>query len=159
MFPDKSQIKFHEGLRLKCYKDSMGYWTIGYGHFLGSTPNPKVISIATASKLLELDIAECIEKVSLLSFWHNLSDHKRNVLLDMCFNLGFSKLKTFSKMLEAAKSGDNREFRRQMFWTLKGGRRIRTAYSRQVGKRAIRLALMWKHDCSFSEVRQRWMFL
>ena len=30
----QERIKRHEGLRLKPYKDSLGYWTIGYGHLM-----------------------------------------------------------------------------------------------------------------------------
>ena len=30
----QERIKRHEGLQLKPYKDSLGYWTIGYGHLM-----------------------------------------------------------------------------------------------------------------------------
>lgn len=159
MVPDKEQIKFHEGFSGIPYKDTEGYWTIGYGHFLGTKKTLKRISKEDAERLLDADLAVAVDEVSLFSFWDKLSDNQKNVLVDMAFNLGIFKLKSFKNMLKAAEVGDNREFRRQMFWTKIPGGIVRTRYSRQVKKRAIRLALMWKHDMSFSEVRNRWRFI
>ncbi len=159
MVPDREQIKFHEGYRGNPYKDTQGYWTIGYGHFLGPDRTLQRISKEHAEQPLDADLAETVDAVSLFGFWSNLTDNRKNVLVDMAFNLGIFKLRSFKNMLKAAEDGDNREFRRQMFWTKIPRGKFRTRYSRQVKKRAIRLALMWKHDMSFADVRKRWSFL
>ena len=51
-------VKDFEGLREKAYQDSVGIWTIGYGH-TGSDVKPgMMITKAKADQLLESDLAK-----------------------------------------------------------------------------------------------------
>ena len=83
-------IKKYEGLRLKAYQDSVGVWTIGYGHTRGVKPG-MTITTTIAEELLREDIAP-EEKFlnglginfrqgqfdALMSFLHNFGDAKFN---------------------------------------------------------------------------------
>ena len=51
-------VKDFEGLRLNAYQDSVGVWTIGYGH-TGSDVKPGMtITQAKADQLLQADLAK-----------------------------------------------------------------------------------------------------
>ena len=54
-------IKKFEGCRLTSYQDSVGVWTIGYGHTAGVKRGMK-ISQAQAEKYLTEDLKKYIEK-------------------------------------------------------------------------------------------------
>ncbi len=57
--------KQFEGLELKAYQDSVGVWTIGYGHTGTDVKPGLVITEAQASVLLAADVAwavTCVNK-------------------------------------------------------------------------------------------------
>lgn len=96
-----SQIEKHEGLRLKPYQDSVGVWTIGFGHNL-NVP----ISVAAARQILadDLVIAHQLAQDIVPSF-ASLSPNRQRVVVDMAFNLG-NRLKRFKRMLAAIEAED-----------------------------------------------------
>lgn len=105
------QLKRHEGLRLDAYRCSAGALTIGYGHNLDQHPVPNVgqegdrISKVEALKLLELDVRSCGQELdSVFSWWRRLNEPRQAVLLNMCFNMGLTKLMKFKRMWTALES-------------------------------------------------------
>lgn len=113
-----------EGLRLKAYPDPRspravelrkplsqrcagweklpGYpWTIGYG----STRNVKegdICTVANATVRLMADIEMVKQDLDRHTpWWRQLDDVRQDVLVNMCFNLGWTKLSGFHRMLEA----------------------------------------------------------
>ena len=105
------QLKRHEGLRLEAYVCPAGALTIGYGHNLDQHPVPNVgeegdrISRAEADKLLELDVKACGQELDrAFPWWRNLNEPRQAVLLNMCFNLGLTKLAKFTRMWAALES-------------------------------------------------------
>ena len=90
-------IKKHEGLKLKPYKCTAGKLTIGYGRNLEDVG----ISQSEAEQMLYNDIQNCYADCVRLPCWNRLNEARQAVLLDMCYNLGFTGLKKFKKMLEA----------------------------------------------------------
>lgn len=89
-----------EGLSLSCYKDSLGYYTIGVGHLLSSPCDD--ITLEYAGKLLAEDIKiardDLIRNIPCFGF---LCEERQYVLISMCFNLGIKRLLGFKKMLLA----------------------------------------------------------
>ncbi|MDR0664275.1 MAG: glycoside hydrolase family protein [Helicobacteraceae bacterium] len=129
----KEQIKKHEGLRLKAYKDSLGFWTIGYGHLCDGgkvMPVKAVIDKTEANELFETDFAVAFSDVSALfaSVWQGLSDNRKIALIDMSFNLGIGKLAEFKQTLAAIKRGD---------FEAAANAALASKWAKQVGKRAI----------------------
>ena len=94
-------IKKHEGLRFKPYKDTVGKLTIGYGRNLDDNG----ITLAEAEQMLSNDIQNCYAECLKLPCWNKLNEARQAVLLDMCFNLGITRMKTFKKMLAALEVG------------------------------------------------------
>jgi lysozyme len=92
-------ITKHEGLRLKPYKDSRGYITIGIGRCLDT----KGISGSEANLLFTNDVAEAMTACQriLPASWDSLDPVRQAALIDMCFNIGEHGLTQFRVMLAA----------------------------------------------------------
>ncbi|MBF0280506.1 MAG: hypothetical protein HQM13_22105 [SAR324 cluster bacterium] len=65
------------------------------------------------------------------SFFQKLSEVRKMVLIDMCFNLGLSRLKKFKTTLAAIETGDFVTASREM---------LNSRRAKQVGTRAERLS-------------------
>lgn len=120
-------IKKHEGLKLKPYKCPAGKMTIGYGRNLEDNG----ISEYEAEVLLHDDIQTCYAQCIKLACWNKLSEVRQAVLLDMCYNLGITRLKQFKKMLAALEVGAYNRAAAEM---------LDSAWARQVKTRATELA-------------------
>lgn len=118
----------HEGLRLKPYKCSAGKLTIGVGRNL----DDRGISEEEAFMMLQNDILACRKECYANFNWFGEMDEARqSVILEMCFNLGISRLKGFKKMLTACEIKNYALASREMMSSL---------WARQVGNRAKNLA-------------------
>lgn len=107
----KQMIKRHEGLRLKPYRCTAGKLTIGYGRNLEG----KGISEGEAEYLLEEDLQDAMQDAEkLVSNYNNLTLARQVVLANMCFQMGFARVKGFAKMLKAIEAEDFEEAAVQM---------------------------------------------
>jgi lysozyme len=129
----KAQIKRHEGYSGDAYQDSLGFWTWGYGHLIGKTePSVKTISKADAEMLFEADYQVAVSTArSLLFAWEAIGEARRGAMVNMAFNLGFSKLKQFAKTLSHIEGGRYKEAADEM---------LNSMWAKQVGSRAVELA-------------------
>jgi len=99
-------IKANEGLRLMPYADSLGLTTIGYGRCLEING----ITQSEADMLFcnDMDIvADELRKI--LPSFDGLRYSQKKCLMDMCFNLGSTRLRKFKKMIAAIEAGDFNE--------------------------------------------------
>jgi lysozyme len=88
----------HEGLRLKPYKDTVGKLTIGVGRNL----DDKGISKDEAMVMLENDLIEAeADANNLVPTFVVLSPNRKAVLIDMCLNMGRTRVAQFKQMLAA----------------------------------------------------------
>lgn len=93
-------IKQAEGYSLKAYRDTEGYWTIGYGHLLDQEKDYTnyTITAEEAESFLESDIAGAETSLTYLSEWNYLDTPcRKNAVIELVFNLGLSKWKYFAK--------------------------------------------------------------
>lgn len=144
----KEDLTRDEGLRLKAYRDTNGFWTIGVGHLLGKSEVPRIaeITLSEAMALLEVDI-EIAKKLVAEVFGTNLicdcvhdvcnPDRVRyRALVNMAFNRG-GNMKTSTTITPAIKTafktGD---------WSLVTSVIVSSPWAQQIGKRANRLAYM-----------------
>lgn len=126
----KELIIYHEKLRLKPYKCPAGKLTIGIGRNL----EDRGISRREALFLFEEDVRQSlVECYSNFDFWHDLDGVRQAVLLDMCFNLGITKLLEFKQTLQFVREKKYKEAAEQM---------LKSRWAKQVGDRAQRLAQM-----------------
>lgn len=124
--------KGFEGLRLKPYTCPAGKLTIGYGHNLDDNG----ITQEVAEILLKTDLAYArMEVTAKLSYIGKLSEARQFVLVDMCFNMGITRLMTFKKMLAALERGDYKTAAKEM---------LDSRWAFQVKTRAVKLAEMMK---------------
>ena len=137
------RLVLHEGLRLKPYKCTQGFWTIGVGRNIDTNPLsdkekekiPDVwagITLDQAYFLLRNDIDRVIKEcIKNIPFFENLDNERQYCLIDMCFQLGIGKLLKFKKMLLALGLGNYEEAKIQC---------LDSNYARQTPKRANRIA-------------------
>jgi lysozyme len=107
------RIQRHEGIRLTPYRDTLGHWTIGCGHEMTECQAQGYvngISEAEALDLLTADIANAQALVSSDLPWvSQLSELRREVLVEMVFQLGMDGLLGFHDMLFDLRSGNYAE--------------------------------------------------
>jgi lysozyme len=113
------------------YMDTTGHLTIGVGHNLS-----KPISHRAAMLILEDDIADAKNDCLHAFPWFvELNEQRQAVIINMCFNLGLSRLKKFAGMLKAIELGDYDKAADEMLDSL---------WTKQVGKRAVELAAIMR---------------
>ena len=132
----KQMTKDFEGLRLKPYKCTAGKLTIGYGRNLEDVG----ITKTEADMLFERDFAVAESEVIRLCKEYgidpnNLIEQRFYVLTDMMFNLGYTHLSQFKKLLQALKNGLYEDAAREMMDSL---------WAKQVGNRAVTLYNLMK---------------
>lgn len=117
----------HEGLKLRAYQDSVGVWTIGYGTNLQELE----IDEPTAYRWL----CDAIEqaRVYARSFpeYSKMGEVRKDVFLEMIYNMGPGRLAGFKKMLAAIDQKD---------WETAAQEMLDSKWASQVGQRAHRLA-------------------
>lgn len=117
-------IKTFEGCRLQSYQDSVGVWTIGYGHTQGVFAG-QTITQEDAEALLRQDLSDFSKSVSRLVYGHNITQEQFDALVSFAYNLGVANLKS-STLLKKVKADPNDatiadEFRR---WVYAGGKKL-----------------------------------
>lgn len=121
------ELKRDEGVKFKPYHCSADKLTIGVGRNLEDVG----ISEAESDFLLANDIDNCVSELKRTFNWYdNLSDVRKRVMINMCFNLGLSRLLNFKKFLKAVEVAD---------WQEAGVQMLDSKWARQVGPRATRL--------------------
>ena len=100
------QLRRHEGERLFAYQCSVGMWTIGVGRAIGE--GGKGITRDESTMLLMGDIAECTTDLQRLfgDQWNWISDNRKIALIDMRFNLGPGRFRSFRRMIQAIRAED-----------------------------------------------------
>jgi lysozyme len=118
------RLKVHEGLELKPYRDTVGKLTIGIGRNLDDVG----ISADEARQLCLNDVIKVEQQLDAsLPWWRNMDEVRQQVLAEMCFNLGITRLLGFSHMLAYLEVGNTSGAAEEM---------LNSAWAHQVGKRA-----------------------
>ena len=122
------QLKRHEGFRSKPYHCTAGKLTIGYGRNLDDVG----ISKTEAEQLLKNDIQQCINQlIARFPVVEKLDTVRFDCLINMCFNLGITRLSKFKKMWAAIEAKQYRRASEEM---------LDSKWANQVGVRAQELA-------------------
>ncbi len=80
-------IKTFESLRLAAYQDSVGVWTIGYGHTLGVHAD-MTMTLAGANQALADDLHGMETAVDAAIGTTATSDNQFAAMVSLCFNIG-----------------------------------------------------------------------
>lgn len=93
----------HEGFMSKPYEDTTGHITIGVGRNLDSVG----LSRDEVLYLLNNDIERCDRELRHNFRWYlTLCRVRQDALINLCFNLGITRLLTFKKALAAMEQGN-----------------------------------------------------
>lgn len=117
----------HEGLMLKPYRDSVNKLTIGVGRNLDDVG----ISRDEAIYLLKNDIQKVVAQAKQFPWYDKLSNPRKQVVLNMIFNLGITRFSQFRKTIGFIANGDYTAAAKEM---------LDSKWAKQVGKRATELA-------------------
>lgn len=119
-----STLSFDEGLRLKLYTDTLGYWTVGIGHLVTKNKSydvavseldklvkrstKGVITQKEAKIIFEADIQIAINTIKANSFlspiYNNLDINRQTGLINMAFQLGTAGVARFTNSLALLKA-------------------------------------------------------
>lgn len=135
-------IKHFESLRLEAYQDSVGVWTIGWGHTKNVFKGMKITK-EEAEEFLKKDL-EVFENLVNDLLEVEINDNQFSALVSFSFNLGINNLKK-STLLKLINEKDffnsSKEF---VKWSNAGGRRLKGLVRRRLSERNL--------YCSFSSV-------
>jgi lysozyme len=113
------RIILHEGLSLKPYKDTLGFWTIGYGHKILPSETFDKITEDEAMDILMTDVEIAKMQLAKTFPWVlGLDDIRREILVEMVFQLGLGGVGKFKKMLNALREKDFDTASREMLNSL-----------------------------------------
>ena len=118
----------HEGIRLFPYKCSSGFLSIGVGRNIQQMG----ITKDEAMYMLRNDIERCRKELSNFDWFLDIDTVRQDVLIELCFNIGLTRLLLFKKMISALKKKDYDEASAQL---------LDSRWSTQVGpSRSSRMA-------------------
>jgi lysozyme len=133
----KETLKVDEGVVYEIYKDHLGYPTFGIGHLVLEKDQEFGVAVGTAvseervDECFESDVQTVIEDcIKLHSGWDGYPQEAKQIIANMMFNMGLTRLSKFNKHNAALQCGDWKE-------AAKEGRDSR--WYKQVTNRAERL--------------------
>jgi lysozyme len=127
----RKMLERDEGLRLKPYRCSQGFLTIGVGRNLDANG----ISKATAHQMLSEDVEAAIRACKRIfdQLFDHWSENRQLGWINLAFNLGFASLSQFKNTIRAARVGD---------WLLVEKGLRSSLWCKQVGPRSERVIEM-----------------
>lgn len=127
-----AQLEIDEGKRKRVYTDTVGKLTVGIGRNISD----RDFSEDEIALLLKNDISIVAQELDArLPWWRQMNDERQNVLANMAFNLGISRLLGFVNTLALMKAGRFDAAAAEM---------LNSTWARQVGNRAMRLAAVMR---------------
>jgi GH24 family phage-related lysozyme (muramidase) len=136
-------IKHFEGRELKAYQDSVGVWTIGYGHTSAAGPPTvyagQTITEAEAEEILKKDL-ELFENGVREMVTVPINSDQFSALVSFSFNVGLGALRD-STLLRLLNSGDYQGAADQFpRWVKAGGQTLPGLVRRRDAERALFLS-------------------
>lgn len=126
-------LKRHEGVRYYVYRDHLGYETIGVGRCINRAVGLG-LSPDEVEYLLINDVQRCIEELDGAFDWFkDLDEVRREAMINLCFNLGLTKLRKFVNALDAMKQRNYNKAATEF---------LNSKWATQVGERSREVAHM-----------------
>lgn len=128
-------VKQCEGCKLISYQDSVGVWTIGYGHTYGVTPGQVISQQEAEDFLAEELVSFCNSVLSLVRI--DLKQNQLDALVSFIYNVGVGNFRN-STML-ALINGNNIEAASKQFprWNKAGGKVLAGLTKRRMLEKAL----------------------
>lgn len=100
-----AQLKRHEGVKSHAYKCTANMITVGVGRNIDENGGIG-LSDDEINYLLENDIKRCKQELIALSWFTDLDSVRQDALVNLCFNLGLTRLMGFNNAMAAMAEGD-----------------------------------------------------
>ena len=131
-----------EGLRLEAYQDSVGGWTIGYGHTKGVTPSMKITE-SQANNLLRTELIEYQNYINSM-VKVNLDQCQFDALVCWVYNLGPTNLSN-STLLTLLNQGVKLQIPKQIRrWNKAGGKVLKGLVRRREAEALMFAGRDWR---------------
>ena len=131
-----------EGLRLEAYQDSVGVWTIGYGHTKGVIPSMKITE-SQAGNLLKTELIEYQNYINSM-VKVGLSQCEYDALVCWVYNLGPTNLSS-STLLTLLNQGVKLQIPKQIRrWNKAGGRVLKGLVRRREAEALMFAGKDWR---------------
>ena len=125
------QLRIHEGVRSHVYLCTAGYETIGVGRNIAESGIG--LSDDEIDYLLENDIKRCKQELVSLSWFPDLDPVRQDAIVNLCFNLGLTRLIGFQNAIGAMAVGDYEKAADEF---------LDSRWAKQVGQRSLDVAHM-----------------
>lgn len=99
------QLKRHEGVRTHAYKCSANMITVAVGRNIDENGGLG-LSVDEIEYLLENDIKRCKQELISFPWFAEIDSVRQDALVNLCFNLGITRLLGFKNALTAMSIGD-----------------------------------------------------
>lgn len=100
-----AQLKRHEGVKSHAYKCTANMITVGVGRNIDENGGIG-LSDDEIDYLLENDIKRCKQELISLSWFIDLDSVRQDAIVNLCFNLGLTRLMGFKNAMAAMAEGD-----------------------------------------------------
>lgn len=127
----EQQLMLDEGFRPRVYLDTKGNPTIGYGTRCRAGDFPYGVDQQTAKLLMEKQLLPNRKALDGFTWFSDLNGPRQDVIENMAYNMGISKLLTFKNMIRDVQCGMFNSAALEM---------LNSDWHSQVGPRAVRLA-------------------
>ena len=131
------ELMLDEGYKQEIYADPLGHPTFGVGHLVTKNDEEHGKEVGTPvtkeriEKCLQQDIKIVLNELDLNEpWWRSLDSNRQRVIANMCFNLGYPRLKKFKKFIYAMQISQ---------WEKAAEEMMDSKWATQVGERAVRL--------------------
>ena len=95
-----NSIRKHEGFRSKCYSDTLGFDTIGYGFAIKDL----VLDEDIANIILQRKLEALIRSIEFkFSCYADLPNAVKDVVIEMCYQMGLKGFSKFKRTIEHLK--------------------------------------------------------
>ena len=126
------QLKRHEGVRTNAYQCTANMTTVGVGRNIDEDGGLG-LSVDEIEFLLENDIKRCKQELITLPWFSQIDSVRQDALINMCFNLGMTRLLGFKNALTAMSVGD---------YDTAADEFMDSRWAKQVGRRAEEVCTM-----------------
>ena len=126
------QLRIHEGVRSHAYKCSANMITVGVGRNIDENGGIG-LSDDEIDYLLENDIKRCKQELISLSWFPDLDAVRQDAIVNLCFNLGLTRLMGFQNAMGAMAVGDYEKAADEF---------LDSRWAKQVGQRSLDVAHM-----------------
>ena len=133
----RAQLEIDEGVKYEIYNDHLGYPTFGVGHLVLETDpeyNSPVGTSISESRVIEAFEQDCdnvlLDCTILYPDFYDLPEEAQQIIANMMFNLGRTRLSKFKGMKRGVVAKD---------WNAAADEMVDSRWYRQVTNRADRL--------------------